>query len=260
MATFWLLLSLFGYSLATFLRIYVKSNKRFLITVTGVTLGAHALLLYHFMFVPHGLNFGLFNAASLMMWVAAWLVFVNVTRQQMENLLVVIFPITVVVVAVNGLFESEHIIAFNQGHGVKIHIFASVIAYSLLSIAAVQAVFLAIQDYQLRRKRPGWVMRKLPPLHAMEALLFQIIFLGFIFLSLSLITGVIFLEDMFAQSLTHKIVLSTAAWIVFGILLFGHVHYGWRGRKASYWYLGGFFVLMLAYFGSKLVLELILHR
>ena len=81
---------------------------------------------------------------------------------------------------------------------------------------------------------------------------------GFILLTLSLLTGAIFLENIFAQHLVHKTSLSLLAWIVFAILLWGRWRSGWRGRRAIRWTLGGFSVLVLAYIGSKLVLELVL--
>ena len=121
-------------------------------------------------------------------------------------------------------------------------------------------MLLALQDRQLRKKRPIRIMHALPPLETMETLLFQIIGIGFFLLSLSLMSGLMFLEDIFAQHLVHKTVLSIVAWLVFAILLWGRWHFGWRGRKAIAWTLGGFVALMLAYFGTKIVLELILHR
>ena len=94
----------------------------------------------------------------------------------------------------------------------------------------------------------------------MEKLLFQLIGAGFVLLSISLISGLLFVEDLFAQHLVHKTVLSIIAWFVFGILLAGRIWQGWRGQTAIRWTLGGFLALMLAYFGSKIVLELILNR
>ena len=92
----------------------------------------------------------------------------------------------------------------------------------------------------------------------MESLLFQMIAVGYATLSLALLVGITFLEDIFAQHLVHKTILSIIAWTVFAILLHGRWKYGWRGRIAIRWTLIGFLFLMLAYFGSKLVLELIL--
>ena len=140
------------------------------------------------------------------------------------------------------------------------HILIAILAYSLLALAAVQAVLLAIQDYRLRHRQPGGFLRGIPPVTAMETLLFQMIGAGFILLSITLISGFFFLEDLFAQHVAHKVVLSFIAWCVFGTLLWGHWRFGWRGRTAIRWTLSGFAFLMLAYFGSKMVLELILGR
>jgi ABC-type uncharacterized transport system permease subunit len=142
-----------------------------------------------------------------------------------------------------------------------LHIYSSLIAYSFLNIAAIQAVLLAIQDWCLRRRHAGGVLvRSLPPLQSMESLLFQLIGAGLLLLSISLVSGFLFLDDMFAQHLAHKTVLSLLAWLVFATLLVGRVRQGWRGQTAIRWTLAGFASLMLAYFGSKLVLELILNR
>ena len=121
-------------------------------------------------------------------------------------------------------------------------------------------ILLAIQDRHLHNRQPGGFIRALPPLQVMEALLFQMIGVGYVLLTLALLTGILFLEDIFAQHLVHKTVLSIIAWLVFGILLWGRWHFGWRGRVAIRWTIGGFIFLMLAYFGSKFVLELILNR
>ena len=135
----------------------------------------------------------------------------------------------------------------------------SILAYSLLSIAAVQAVLLYIQDTHLHNKHPGGFIRALPPLETMETLLFQMIGLGFIVLSISLLSGVPYIENILDQRLVHKTVLSVTAWVVFGILLFGRWRFGWRGRTAIRWTISGFILLMLAYFGSKFVIQLILQ-
>ena len=119
---------------------------------------------------------------------------------------------------------------------------------------------LAVQERRLRTRRLGGISRGLPPLVTMESLLFQMIGAGFGALTLSLLSGFFFLDNLFAQHLVHKTVLSIAAWLVFATLLWGRRRYGWRGRTAIRWTLSGFAVLVLAYFGSKLVLELVLRR
>ena len=142
-----------------------------------------------------------------------------------------------------------------------VHIFSSLLAYSFLNIAAIQALLLAAQDVCLRGRHPdGFLVRSLPSLQSMESLMFQLIGAGLDLLTVSLLTGFLFLENMFAQHLVHKTVLSLLAWLVFAILLIGRLRHGWRGQIAIRWTVSGFGALMLAYFGSKLVLELILNR
>ena len=102
------------------------------------------------------------------------------------------------------------------------------------------------------------VTRLLPPLQTMETLLFEMLWVGQVLLTLSIVTGFLFFEDLFGQRLVHKTVFSLLAWLVYAILLWGRHRNGWRGSQAVRWTLGGFAALMLAYFGTKLVLEFIL--
>jgi len=135
-----------------------------------------------------------------------------------------------------------------------LHILLSIAAYSLLSIAALQAILLAIQEHQLRHKKVISILNILPPLKVMEDVLFGMITTGFFCLSLSLVSGLMFVHDLFAQHLVHKTVLSVGAWILFAVLLWGRWRFGWRGKTAIRWTLTGFALLLLAYFGSKFVI------
>ena len=238
----------------------VISPKYLLLLLGALAVSLHAFILYQNMITPHGLNLGFFSAGSLISWVIALLLLLTLLRQPVENLAIVLFPLAAITIGFENFFQSERILSSHTEFGVTLHIFFSILAYSLLTISALQALFLALQDYQLNRKRPGWVMQRLPPLQVMEILLFEMIAVGFGLLSLSLISGTLFLEDIFAQHLVHKTVLSIVAWGVFAGLLFGRWRYGWRGKTVIRWTISGFIVLMFAYFGSKMVLELILHR
>ena len=94
----------------------------------------------------------------------------------------------------------------------------------------------------------------------MESLLFELLWAGVIVLTLAIITGAVFVHDLFAQDLAHKSLFSIMSWLVFSGLLVGHYTLGWRGLTASRWTLAGCALLMLGYYGSKFVLELIFHR
>ncbi|KTT44113.1 cytochrome C assembly protein, partial [Pseudomonas oryzihabitans] len=143
---------------------------------------------------------------------------------------------------------------------IVVHVLLSIVAYGLFTLAALQSCLVLLQNHQLKNKHPSGLIRSFPPLQTMESLLFGFLWAGWVVLSLALISGWFFVEDMFAQHLIHKTVLSCIAWVVFGILLWGRHRLGWRGHRAIRWTLLGFILLMLAYFGSKLVREFILHR
>jgi ABC-type uncharacterized transport system permease subunit len=234
--------------------------KSQLLVLGAVALAFHTAVLYEGMVTASGVNMGFFNALSLVAWVIVLLLLLSLPVKPLQNLGILAMPMAAVALVLSVTFPSEHYLPQGEGFGLELHIILAILAYSLLTIAAVQALVVAYQDHQLRHKRPGGLTRALPPLQTMENLLFQLIGLGFFLLSLAVVSGMMFLEDMFAQHVAHKTVLSMVAWVIFGTLLWGRRQFGWRGRVAIRWSLGGFVALMLAYFGSKLVLELILQR
>ena len=232
--------------------------KRGPLSVGLCALILHGLVIYQFVVSNSGVNLGVFNALTLVAWLIALLLLISAFSQPIENLGIVILPVAAVTIFFALVFPAERLVTGEAPLGIEAHILTSILAYSILSIAAVQAMLLAVQDHHLRNRHPGGFIRALPPLQVMEALLFQMIWLGFILLSVALLTGLLFLEDLFAQHLAHKTVLSLASWGVFGVLLWGRHRFGWRGRIAIRWTLAGLIVLAIAYFGSKLVLEVML--
>lgn len=236
------------------------SSQRNPVTLALIAAVFHAIVLYQGLFTLEGINFGFFNAVSLLSWLIALFLIIASYTKPIENLGIAIFPLAGVAIILTLAFPSEHLLSPEDVTMLEAHILISIIAYSFLSIAAVQAILLAIQDKHLHNKHPGGFIRALPPLQTMETLMFQMIGMGFILQSFSLISGFIFLENMFAQHLVHKTILSLLAWAIFAILLWGRWRFGWRGKIAIRWTLGGFASLFLAYLGSKLVLEIMLGR
>ena len=238
----------------------VGTDKTVLWSVWGGAIVLHAAVLYNDTLTQQGLNLSFFNALSIVAIIISTLLLASTIKRPLENLGIVLLPVAAASLAAGHLLSGTHIVASSSSPGLQLHIVVSLIAYGTLSLAALQSILLAIQDFHLHSHQPGGWIRALPPLNLMEELMFQLIGLGFVLLAVSLISGYMFLDNMFAQHMVHKTILSTAAWLVFGVLLWGRWQFGWRGRTAIQWALGGFFVLMLAYFGSKLVLELILQR
>lgn len=220
----------------------------------------HAMILAQTVFQSTGLNLAFFNALSFTGWLVGVVLLATAMVRPVENLGIAVFPFVALMLALGLWFPSERIVADTGQWPLELHILIATLAYALLTLAAVQAGLLAVQEYRLRQRQPGGFLRGMPPLTTMESLLFQMIGAGFILLSITLLSGLFFLHDWFTQHLVHKATLSFIAWGVFGVLLWGRWRFGWRGRTAIRWTLSGFAVLLLAYFGSKLVLELILRR
>jgi len=223
---------------------------------------AHIAILYARLLHEGGLDLGLTNAISLVACAVAVLFLVAALTRPIESLGIFIMPAAAATVILDWLSPRGHLLVITATPMQSAHIVISLLAYSLLSIAVLQSMMLALQERHLRGHQPSRFMRTLPPLETMESLMFQMITLGFALLTLTVISGVFFSEQVFGKPLefTHHIVLSIIAWVVFGVLLVGHWRFGWRGRTAFRWTLGGFTLLVLAYFGSKFVLEIILRR
>lgn len=220
----------------------------------------HAVLLWQTVFIKPELAFTVAESASLIGWPTGAIALVLTWARPRFAGISSILMIIAGVVAATTVEGAAGYALEQQSWGIAAHIVLSTLAYALLTIAVALAVALALLDRRLRSRRPLGMLTILPSMEALEAATFQALGAGFAVLTLALFSGFIFVQDLFAQHLMHKTVLSCLAWVVFGVLLFGRWRFGWRGRLARNWTLSGFALLGLAYFGSKIVLETILGR
>ncbi len=236
------------------------SKKPLYLHVAWVAAIFHCLYLTDRMWSDAGINFSLLETAALIILIIVAIILATALNKPVEKLGILIFPLAAIVLAMSLFLPQKAQHLTDMSLGMQLHILSSILAFSLLNIAAVQAILLAVQDNQLRHHKSNRLIRSLPPLQTMESLLFQMIGTGLILLTLSLGSGLLFVDDLMEQHLAHKTVLSVIAWGVFCVLLWGRLYHGWRGQTAIRWTLGGFVSLMLAYFGSRMVLEVILQR
>ena len=178
-------------------------------------------------------------------------------RLPLERLLIIVLPLAVISIVVAllvgpGQGESEPL-----STPLLTHILLSLAAYSALMLAACQSILLAVLERQLRTPQQSST-QWLPPLETMEQLLIAMLWIGFVLLTASIVSGFFFLEDMFAQQVAHHIVITSLSWLVYVIFLIGRYFFGWRGLTAVRWTLVAFSLLVVGYLGSKLVLEYIL--
>lgn len=223
-----------------------------------LALVGHAIVTWDALTFSDGVSFGFYRALALTFLAVNIACVAALLKRPLQNLLIGLFPLSAlaIVVATLGPDTGQH--RSHLSAGVLLHIASSIMAYSILTLAAAQAALVALQDRQLRNRNMHGIARALPPLQLMESMLFELIWVGVIALTVSLASGVIFMEDMFAQHLAHKTVLSFLAWGLFSLLLWGRYRSGWRAQTAVRFTLAGFVLLILAFFGSKLVLEVVL--
>ena len=234
-----------------------KPLNRLALSLASIAVLIHAGLLLSMHRGALDLHF--FAALSLVAFVVSALTLAVNASRPVAALGVIVFPMAALLVGVDS-FLAPPTLPHPMDWQIKLHVTVGLIAFGVLSIAAVLAIFLAAQERALRLRQFGPWLRALPPLTLTETLLFRLIGAGFVLLTLTLLTGALFVDNLFGQHLVHKTVLSIVAWLVFGVLLYGRWRHGWRGQRAVNLTLIGMAVLILAFFGSKFVLEVILHR
>lgn len=242
------------------IRHFVQRNQQGPITLPIGIMTLLALIFHAtdiFFTMSKGWDLGLFSSLAIASWLMALIAFILGNKQSSAHPGIIIYPLVALSLILKESLPSDHTTTL-ANPALEWHILLSLAAYALFSLAALQAVVLAIQEKQLRQRHLAGLMRKLPPLQTAEKTLFQLIAVGFILLTAGLFAGALFIDDIFGQHLIHKTVLSIIAWCVFAILLRGRLRYGWRGKTAIKWTLTGFIFLVLAYFGSKFVLEFLL--
>lgn len=223
---------------------------------------AHGASLAAEIFQGDTLHFSFSVALSLILWLAVAFYWIESFYARMEGLQMLVLPAAAIGVLFPVVFPGQHMLA-NAGSLVfRAHLLIAMLAYSLFTLAALHAVLMAVAEKGLHRGKLTPLLASLPPLLTMEALLFRLIHIAFFLLTLTLASGVLFSESLFGKALTfnHKTVFAILSWIIFAHLLVGRHFWGWRGRKALRWTLAGFAALLLAYVGSRFVLEILLGR
>jgi len=240
-----------------FLKKSIGNLRAFILCSSFASIVIHSALAVHSYKVNNVLAHDFFNMLSLVFLVISILFFLTTLRKPIETLAIIVFPFSTIAVLLNLNNAFPSFTATTLDPALQTHIILSVLSYSLLTVAAFQAIFLSIQEKQLHNRQPGPLINSLPPLQLMEDLLFQTIAFGVFLLTFALLSGFIFIDDIFAQHLVHKTVLSIVAWLIFSTLLLVRHYIGWRGQTAITWASGGYISVMCAYLGSKFCFRLV---
>ncbi|MDC0662603.1 cytochrome C assembly family protein [Marinobacter sp. SS21] len=258
-------ISLFLYSVGTALQALsfrgrVHTNLAIISLVGALALTSHGLLIWQTIHHDGGFDLGFFQSSVLISWLIVALLLALGIRKPVHNLALAIYPLAGLTILMLLATPATSRLVADDNYGMLSHITLSITAYSLLTLAAAQAALLYFQNRKLKHNYNSLLVRNLPPLQTMESLLFEMVWAGVVLLVLAIATGAMFVNDLFAQNIAHKTIFSLMSLAVFVALLIGRYTKGWRGLTASRWTLTGCALLMLGFYGSKFVLELVFHH
>ncbi len=235
-----------------------QSYQKWLMASVSVALVTHVIWLYQHIFMVSGQNLPILNIVSLVTFIISLLSTLATRKLNMGILLPVVYGFSVINFITMSYLPSHYITHLETHPQVGAHIIFALLAYSILTIASLFAIQLAYLDYRLKQHKLPLTKINMPPLMTLEKSLFQFVFIGFVLLTCTLLTGFVFLEDMFAQGKAHKAIFTIIAWFIYATLLWGHFSRGWRGRLVVYITIAASSLLTIAYFGSRFVREIIL--
>ena len=235
-----------------------EDRQRQQIALVGVAaLATHALATY----LPAQAgesSLGFYRVASLMFLSMGAISLILLVARPLHTLLIVLFPLAALSILVATFAPDTSRPMSDLPAGILSHVSASIVSFAVLALAVLQGLLVTVQSRQLRQHRNRGVIRKLPPLEAASILFYELTGAGFLILTVAIATGVVFIDDLFSQQLVHKTVLTLLAWCLYAVLLVQYFRRGWRVQSAITVNLIAFGLVVLGFFGSKLVLELLL--
>jgi ABC-type uncharacterized transport system permease subunit len=214
------------------------------------------------MFAVGGFNLGVYYALSAILWLTVLIYWIADLKHALHSLQAFVLPPAALFVLMPAFAIKDYYVNTEGLTLFSLHIVIAIVAYSLFTFAALHACLMRMAERALHQKNSWLALPGFPPLMVMDALLFRVLHIGFVLLTITLVSGMLFSEEIFDKplQLNHKTVFSIASWLIYAWLLFGRFKYGWRGKTATRWTLIGFVLLLLAYIGSRFVLHVVLNR
>lgn len=234
------------------------SNSSLAFTLACFATLLHLSFASSYSFVGSSINFSLSSMTVIVSGLVCLVYILGGLAMPIRRLGVIVFPLTIISLVFSQLWQQEVLtLNRNNGSAASIHILVSILAYCLLAIAAIQALLYVYQERQIKNRTTPTMLMALPPIQTMEQLLFRLVWMGFILLSVTLLSGAIFSHQIFGQpfEFNHHTILASLGWVVFAIMLAKRITQGLRGSQAAYWAVGGFLLIQLGYFGTKVVSE-----
>ena len=219
----------------------------------------HGLLLVFSLFGTE-LRFGFAPALSVTAWL---IVAVYAVEGHLYPLMETRWTLSVLgaVAVLLGILFPGKLLHASASVWLPVHWALGIASYGLFGAAVVHAWFMTQAEERFRLAAdPHSGM----PLLTMERLTFRFVSVGFALLSATLVVGLLFETRLYGSStglkLDHKTAFSILSWLTFAVLLVGRARLGWRGKRAIRVLYIGAGLLLLAYVGSRFVLEIVLGR
>lgn len=225
--------------------------------VAGIALALHLYNAGQISVIDGALNFSLASMVVLVSGIVVLTFLLGGLAIPIRRLGILVYPLTILSLLFATVWGGEPITLKQQSTAFNAHILISLSAYALLAIASIQALLYVYQERQIKKRTNPAMLMALPPLQTMETLLFRLVGFGFALLSLALLSGAVFSQQIFghAFAFNHHTILAVLGWLVFAILLYKRVRHGLRGSQAVVWTIAGFLLIQLGYFGTKIVSE-----
>lgn len=232
---------------------------RYPLTIWLLASVCNAVVLYYPLLTEASLSLDFISSTAHVMWLAGLVLLITSLTHAITSISLIMLPLVITALLAH-LSASHNPTELSLASGMGMHVLSALLAYSILMLAALLALIIAYQHYFLHSRRSNSIIRTLPALQDMDALLFRSILAGLILLSITLLSGFFYMEDLFGSQIAHKTILSILAWLIFSVLLYGRWKHGWRGLTATRWTLCGYALLMLAFFGTKFIREYLLTQ
>ena len=243
--------------LSSLSNIKIIKNYSFLVAIGLIT---HALLIYNHVF-NQGVDLSFANSTLLLSWIIVLIYLLLNNKSKYQGLEIFTLIPALIIVLVFPLIQPDHQTIQYYSISASIHIIIAMLGYGLLAFGSIFSLFLLLFEKSLHAEtKNSSMISSSEPLLDVENKLFQIYWVGFIFLTFTLFSSLFFSNYLFGQSLdwNHKTIFTTLAWLSYALVLFGRVQFGWRGKKSIIISLLAFAFLILAYLGTKFVVEVVL--
>lgn len=228
---------------------------------SGLAVAAHLIYAIQVFWTGGGVDLAVFPIAALVTVCVGLIVFAEllVTPERGRPVVIVVFPLIALLLLAAGLLHRGSLHTTSLSIGLTLHVVVSLAAYAILAYAACQAALLIWLDRAIRKHEFNAFLRTFPPLESAEVALFNALWTGLVLLTVANATGFVFFWGKLFTHASHLHVFITfGAWMIYTLLLLGHTIRGWRGNFTTKLSLAAFMLLLIGYFGTRIVIDAVL--